>query len=187
MGARRYGISLWVLNSIAREWDVELNTRTVISYQQATVCYFVYHIYILNSLLLTKKSTWLMNENERIDNSRLKIVKCVGGKAQDEKLRWNTTKTNNAGREIAPNTGSNATTFFTLATKSWKLVAKLATRVFHHNLTERYGEFKIFSTINLRQTSSLSLFPKRRRCVSIDILDLSELERWISSILVSTL
>ena len=40
-----------------------------------------------------------------------------------------------AEREIAPNTGANATKFFTLATKSWKLVAKLATRMFHHNLT----------------------------------------------------
>ena len=39
----------------------------------------------------------------------------------------------NPGREIAPNTGANATKFFTLATKSWKLVAKLATRTFHHN------------------------------------------------------
>ena len=33
-----------------------------------------------------------------------------------------------SGREIAPNTGANATKFSTLATKSWKLVAKLATR-----------------------------------------------------------
>ena len=32
-----------------------------------------------------------------------------------------------AGREIAPTTGANATKFFTLATKSWKLFAKLAT------------------------------------------------------------
>ena len=38
-------------------------------------------------------------------------------------------------REIVPNTGTNATKFFTLATKSWKLVAKLATRMLHHNLT----------------------------------------------------
>ena len=44
-------------------------------------------------------------------------------------------KKNITGREIAPNTGANATKFFTLATKSWKLVAKLATRMFHHNLT----------------------------------------------------
>ena len=39
------------------------------------------------------------------------------------------------GREIAPNTGANATKFFNLATKSWKLVAKLATRMLYHNLT----------------------------------------------------
>ena len=44
------------------------------------------------------------------------------------------------GRGIAPNTGANATKFFTLATKSWKLVAKLATKMFHHNLTKRYSE-----------------------------------------------
>ena len=41
----------------------------------------------------------------------------------------------NAEREIAPNTGANATKFFTLATKSLKLVAKLVTRMLHHNLT----------------------------------------------------
>ena len=45
-----------------------------------------------------------------------------------------------AGREIAPNTGANATKFFTLATKSWKLVAKLATRMVYHNLSKRYSE-----------------------------------------------
>ena len=39
------------------------------------------------------------------------------------------------GREIASNTGTNATKFFTLVTKSWKWVAKLATRMLHHNLT----------------------------------------------------
>ena len=38
------------------------------------------------------------------------------------------------GRKIAPNTGANATKFFTLATKSWKLVAKLATRISNHTL-----------------------------------------------------
>ena len=37
--------------------------------------------------------------------------------------------------EIVANTGTNATKFLTLVTKSWKLVAKLATRMFHHNLT----------------------------------------------------
>ena len=73
-----------------------------------------------------------------------------------------------AGREIAPNTGANATKFFTLATKSWKLVAKLATRTFHYNLTKRYREFKKFAKITPRQISSLSLFPKRSTCISID-------------------
>ena len=55
-----------------------------------------------------------------------------------------------AGREIAPNTGANATKFFTLTTKSWKLVAKLTNRMFHHNLTERYSELKRFAKINPR-------------------------------------
>ena len=36
-----------------------------------------------------------MNENRRIDNPRVIIVKCVGAKAQDEKMRRNTMKTNN--------------------------------------------------------------------------------------------
>ena len=40
-----------------------------------------------------------------------------------------------AWHEIAPNTGTNVTKSFTLATKSRKLVARLATRMFHHNLT----------------------------------------------------
>ena len=70
--------------------------------------------------------------------------------------------------EIAANTGTNATKFLTLVTKSWKLVAKLATRMFHHNLTKRYSELKRFAKINPRQTSSLSLFPKCSTCISID-------------------
>ena len=64
-------------------------------------------------------------------------------------------------REIAPK-------FFTLVTESWKLVAKLATSTFHHNLTKRYSELKRFAKINPRQTSSLSLFPKCSTCISID-------------------
>ena len=39
-----------------------------------------------------------------------------------------------AGCKIAPNTGANATKFFTLATKSWKLVANLATTISNHTL-----------------------------------------------------
>ena len=92
---------------------------------------------------------------------------------------------------MAPNTGANATKFFTLATKSWKLVAKLATRILHHNLTQRYIELKWFAKKNPQQTSPLSLFPKCGTSASTDwldaILDLGEPERCISSILVSTL
>ena len=98
---------------------------------------------------------------------------------------------NLAGHEIAPDTGANVTKFFTLMTKSCKLVTKLATRMFHHNLTKRYSELKRVAKINPQQTSLLSLFPKCSTCISIDnqkaILELGELERCISSILVSTL
>ena len=34
-----------------------------------------------------------MNENKGIDNPRIKIVKCGGAKAQDEKTRWNNNQT----------------------------------------------------------------------------------------------
>ena len=62
------------------------------------------------------------------------------------KAEWPTTSSRNLkdikittlemeGREIAPNTSASATKFFTLATKSSKFVAKLAIRMFHHNLT----------------------------------------------------
>ena len=43
-------------------------------------------------------------------------------------------KTHVQEREIVPNTGANATECTTLATKSWKLVTKLATRMLHHTL-----------------------------------------------------
>ena len=39
-----------------------------------------------------------------------------------------------SGHKIAPNTGTNATKFLTLATKSWKLIAKLATRISNHTI-----------------------------------------------------
>ena len=58
--------------------------------------------------------------------------------------------------------------FSTLTTKSCKLVAKLATRMFHHDFTKRNSELKRFARLNPRQTSSLSLFPKRSTCISID-------------------
>ena len=56
--------------------------------------------------------------------------------------------------------------FSTLTTKSCKLVAKLATRTFHHDFTKRNSELKRFARINPRQTSSLSLFPKRSTYIS---------------------
>ena len=77
MGARRYGISLREFNSVAHEWDVELNTRREISYLQATMYYFVYHINTI-AFYWQEKSTLLMNENKRIDNPRIQIVKSVG-------------------------------------------------------------------------------------------------------------
>ena len=65
------------MGAIAHEWEVELNTRREISYLQATMYYFVYR---LNSRAFywQEKSTLLLNENERIDSPRIKIVKCVG-------------------------------------------------------------------------------------------------------------
>ena len=47
--------------SAANEWDVELNTRREIPYQQATMYYFVYHINTV-ALYWEEKSTLLMNE-----------------------------------------------------------------------------------------------------------------------------
>ena len=71
MGVRGYGISLGVFSSIVHEWDVELNTRTEISYLQTTMYYFVYHINTI-ALYCQQKSTLLMNENKRIDNPLIK-------------------------------------------------------------------------------------------------------------------
>ena len=100
MSARTKRTSLRVFNSIAQEWaqwnewDVALNTIREISHLQKTMYYFVYHV---NTIVLywQEKSTLLVNENKRIDNPRIKIVKCVGVKAQDGNMLWITTKTNN--------------------------------------------------------------------------------------------
>ena len=73
MGARRYGISLLVFNSIAHELDVELNTKRDILYQRATMYYFVYHINT-TALYWQEKPTLLMGENKVMDNFRIKIV-----------------------------------------------------------------------------------------------------------------
>ena len=36
-----------------------------------------------------------MNENKRINNPQIKVVKCIGTEAQDRKMCWNFLKTNN--------------------------------------------------------------------------------------------
>ena len=77
MGARRYGISLRVFNSIGHEWDVELNTSREIPYLQATMYYFVYHRNTI-ALYWEEKPTSLMNENKWNDNLRITIVEYVG-------------------------------------------------------------------------------------------------------------
>ena len=77
MGARRYGVSLRVFNSIAHEWDVELNTRREIPYLQLTMYSFVYHINTI-ALYRGEKPTSLMNKNKWIDNPQITIVECVG-------------------------------------------------------------------------------------------------------------
>ena len=68
------------------EFLFELNTRRGILHLQATMYYFVYHINT-TALYRQQKSTLLINENKGIDNSRIKIVKCISVKAQDEKMR----------------------------------------------------------------------------------------------------
>ena len=83
MGARKYGISFRVFNSIAHELDVELNTRKKILYLQATMYYFVYYGNTI-ALHWQEKQT---SENKTVDNPRIKIVKSVGAKAQDETMR----------------------------------------------------------------------------------------------------
>ena len=63
MGACKYGIFLRAFNSIAHEWDAELNSRKESSYLQATMYYFVYPIDTI-SLYWQEKSTLLTNENK---------------------------------------------------------------------------------------------------------------------------
>ena len=91
-GTRRYGISFRVLYSIAHEWDFELNTTREIPYLQAALYYFGY---LINTVALSwrEKSTLWTNENKRIDNPRIKSVKCLGDQAQYGKKTVNHYKT----------------------------------------------------------------------------------------------
>ena len=66
------------------EFLFELNTRREISFLQATMYYFVYHVNTM-AIKCQEKSIQLMNENKRIDIPRIKVVNCVGAKAKNEK------------------------------------------------------------------------------------------------------
>ena len=76
--------------------------------------------------------------------------------------------THNTGREIVPNTGANVTEFSTLATKSWKLVAELETRMLHHTWPKDLVSAEDLQTkINLPKTLLFSLFPKSSQCMYV--------------------
>ena len=66
------------------EFLFELNTRREISFLQATMYYFVYHVNTM-AIKCQEKSIQLMNENKRIDIPRIKVVNYVGAKAKNEK------------------------------------------------------------------------------------------------------
>ena len=144
------------------EWCDDLKSKNsyILGMGLRCACYELRYQMLKSTLILTITSPLIPREG--FISSRDALLVSL-------KRRWVCRETSMAtGREIAPNTGANATKFFTLATKSWKLVAKLATRTFHHNLTKRNNELKRFAKINPRQTSSLSLFLKRSTCFSID-------------------
>ena len=58
---------------------------------EATMYYFVNHINTIIALSWQEKLSLLMNENKRIANPWIKIVKSIGR----WKMRWNNTKPNN--------------------------------------------------------------------------------------------
>lgn len=68
------------------------------------------------------------------------------------------------GHEIAPTTGANEAKFSSLSTKSWKLVAKLATT----RMLPFMGHSKLFPRISTRKFVE-------------NVLDLRNLSRWIWS------
>ena len=57
--------------------SIELNTGREIPYLQTTMYYIVYHINTI-APYWEEKPVSIMNENKRIDNPRMTIVKCVG-------------------------------------------------------------------------------------------------------------
>ena len=83
MDARRYGISLPLVRC-THSWAIELKTRRIFPYLQATMYYSVYHIDTI-ALYWQEKPTLLMNENKRIDNPRIKIANALALRLKMEK------------------------------------------------------------------------------------------------------
>ena len=82
------------MNSISHKWArVGHERRNFISTSNHVL--FCLSFKRDSSITDKKIQLFLTNENKRIDNSWMKIVKCIGAKAQYEKMHWNTTKTNN--------------------------------------------------------------------------------------------
>ena len=141
--------------STANEWDVELNTRREISYLQASMYYFVYHINKI-ALYWQEKSTFIMNESKSIDNPRIKIVKSVGAKAQDVKMRWIITKTTMGVVFSSPTKEIGTWQIF-----QWSIFALSCVKCHYqshwiHNLNvticKLYGFFRVLATI-IRENS----------------------------------
>ena len=149
MEARRYGISLRVLHTIANEWDVELNTRREISYLQASMYYFVYHINKI-ALYWQEKSTFIMSESKSIDNPRIKIVKSVGAKAQDVKMHWIITKTtmgvvlSSPTKEIFSGTRPKSSSGRFSLSAAWNAITKATEYITWTSLSVSYTGFSGF-------------------------------------------
>ena len=57
--------------------------------------FFYYYIHTITiPPLLTRQLNFISELKQKVDNPRIKIVKYVGARTQDEKMRWNTAKTN---------------------------------------------------------------------------------------------
>lgn len=93
LGTCRYGISLPVFNWIAHESGVQLTMRKEIRYLQTAMYNFVQHVNT-TALHWQEKLTSLMNKTTGLTIPQLKIIMCVGTKAQDEKNALNHNKTN---------------------------------------------------------------------------------------------
>ena len=94
MGTCWCGISLQVFNSIAHKWDIwvkHTKKNFISTSNHVLFCLSYKH----NSPLLRRKVNFIDEWNRTIGNPRIKIVKCFDAMAQDGKIRWNATETNN--------------------------------------------------------------------------------------------